>query len=66
MVTAGAFDGERPLHPAGAKVLLAAFEQGWAGPNGLSDASAKARQLLNAAREEIGAGLGVSGAEVEF
>jgi cysteine desulfurase len=66
MVTADAFDGERPLHPAGAKVLLAAFEQGWASPNGGSQASAQARHLLAAAREEIAAGLGVSTDEVEF
>lgn len=66
MVTTGAFDGERPLHPAGAQVLRAAFERGWARPDGLSAASAQARHLLNSAREEIAAALRVSPAEVEF
>ena len=66
MVTTGAFDGERPLHPAGAAVLHAAFERGWANPGGLGQASAEARHLLNAAREEIAGHLGVSAAELEF
>ena len=66
MVTAGAFDGERPLHPAGERVLLAAFERGWAHPEGLGAASAQSRHLLNSAREEIASALGVSSAEVEF
>ena len=66
MVTAGAFDGERPLHPAGERVLLAAFERGWAHPDGLGSASAQSRHLLNAAREEIAGHLGVTASEVEF
>lgn len=66
MVTAGAFDGERPLHPAGEQVLLAAFERGWADPNGLGAASAQSRHLLNAAREEIAGHLGVTASEIEF
>ena len=66
MVTAGAFDGERPLHPAGESVLLAAFERGWAHPDGLGSASAQSRHLLAAAREEIASHLGVSSDEVEF
>ena len=66
MVTAGAFDGERPLHPAGEKVLLAAFERGWADPNGIGSASAQSRHLLGAAREEIAAHLGAHPSELEF
>lgn len=66
MVTAGAFDGERPLHPAGERVLLAAFERGWAHPEGLGSASAQSRHLLNAAREEIAGHLRVTPSEVEF
>lgn len=66
MVTAGSFDGERPLHPAGAQVLLAAFERGWANPEGLGSASAQARHLLQSAREEIAGHLGVHPAELEF
>ena len=66
MVTAGNFDGERPLHRAGEQVLLAAFERGWADPNGLGAASAQSRHLLTAAREEIAAHLGVGADEVEF
>ena len=66
MVTAGAFDGERPLHPAGAAVLLAAFERGWAQPGGLGEASAHSRHLLQAAREEIAGHLGVTATELEF
>lgn len=66
MVTAGSFDGERPLHPAGAQVLLAAFERGWANPEGLGSASAQARHLLQAAREEIASALNVHPTEVEF
>ena len=66
MVTAGAFDGEHPLHPAGAEVLRAAFERGWARPDGLSAASAQSRHLLSSAREEIAAGLGVRTDEIEF
>lgn len=66
MVTAGAFDGQRPLHRAGEQVLLAAFERGWADPNGLGAASAQSRHLLNSAREEIATHLGVSADEIEF
>ena len=66
MVTAGAFDGERPLHPAGEEVLLAAFHRGWADPQGMGSASAQSRHLLGAAREEIAGHLGVRGDEVEF
>lgn len=66
IITAGAFDGERPLHPAGERVLLAAFERGWASPDGLGSASAQSRHLLGAAREEIAAHLKVAAHEVEF
>ena len=66
MVTAGAFDGERPLHPAGEQVLLAAFERGWADPQGLGSASAQSRHLLTSAREEIAGHLGVSPEEIEI
>lgn len=66
MVTTGAFDGERPLHPAGERVLLAAFERGWAHPDGLGSASAQSRHLLAAAREEIAGHLAVAPSEVEF
>lgn len=66
MVTAGAFDGERPLHPAGEQVLLAAFERGWAHPDGLGSASSQSRHLLTAAREEIAGHLGVHATEIEF
>lgn len=66
IITTGAFDGERPLHPAGERVLLAAFERGWASPDGLGQASAQSRHLLGAAREEIAGHLKVSPSEVEF
>ena len=66
LITAGTFDGERPLHPAGMRVLLAAFERGWAHPDGLGEASSQSRHLLNSAREEIAAALGVMPGEVEF
>jgi cysteine desulfurase len=66
MVTTGAFDGERPLHPAGEQVLLAAFEHGWADPQGLGSASAQSRHLLNSAREEIAGHLSISPEEMEI
>ena len=48
------------------RVLLAAFERGWAHPDGLGEASSQARHLLNSAREEIAAALEVTPGEVEF
>jgi cysteine desulfurase len=48
------------------RVLLAAFEKGWAHPDGLGEASSQARHLLHSAREEISAALGVMPNEVEF
>jgi cysteine desulfurase len=45
---------------------MAAFEKGWANPEGLGEASSQARHLFNSAREEIAAALGVTHNEVEF
>lgn len=47
------FQAESPLHPKAREVLLAAFDQGWADPRKIHQASRKTALLRDEAREKI-------------
>ena len=49
------FQAESPLHPKAREVLLAAFDQGWADPRKIHQASRKAAILRDEAREKVAA-----------
>jgi cysteine desulfurase len=56
----GNFTSESPINPAAKSALLAAFDQGWADPKKLSQASRTAAQLRNRAIESIATRLGIA------
>ena len=62
----GNFTSEAPLSVAVQQSLLAAFDQGWADPKKLSQASAKAAILRNQSVENIAHGLGVKTDELHI
>ena len=51
------FQAESPLHPKAREVLLAAFDQGWADPRKIHQASRKSALLRDEARENIASSL---------
>jgi cysteine desulfurase len=55
-----------PLHPIARQALIAALADGWADPARLYSAGRRARQLLDAARESLAAGIGARPDEVDF
>lgn len=65
MVFFDAASGE-PLHPAAREALVAALEEGWAGPDRLYREGRRARMLLDAAREAVAEVLGARADEVAF
>ena len=62
----GNFASEAPLSPAVREALLAAFDQGWADPKKLSQASSRAAILQNQAIENIAGKLNIPAASVEI
>ena len=65
MVYFDAASGE-PLDPAGREALLAALDEGWAGPDRLYREGRRARMLLDAAREAVAEALGCRADELVF
>lgn len=65
MVFFDAANGE-PLHPAAREALVAALDEGWAGPDRLYREGRRARMLLDAAREAVAEVLGCRADEVAF
>jgi cysteine desulfurase len=61
----GNFTSESPLHPAAREALLAAFDQGWADPKKLSQASKRAAIMRNQALEEIASKLNLPADSLE-
>ncbi len=61
----GNFASEGPLSPAVREALLAAFDQGWADPKKLSQASARAAILKNQSIENIANKLAIPASTVE-
>jgi cysteine desulfurase len=61
----GNFASEGPLSPTVREALLAAFDQGWADPKKLSQASSRAAILRNQSIENIASRLGIPAATVE-
>jgi cysteine desulfurase len=55
-----------PLHPAARDALAAALDAGWADPARLYREARRARQLLDAAREQVAAAVGARPDEVSF
>jgi cysteine desulfurase len=55
-----------PLHPAARAALTAAYQDGWADPARLNQASRRSRMLLDAARESTAASLGARPDEISF
>ncbi|MGN6636791.1 MAG: cysteine desulfurase family protein [Oryzihumus sp.] len=65
--TRGFLDAARaPMVPAAREALLAALDVGWADPRRLHAEGRRARAVLDQAREELAAGLGVRPPEVSF
>lgn len=64
MIAETRFDSDQPLHPKARQVLLAAFDAGWADPNRHSRDSARARALINGAKESLADRLGVRQDEI--
>ncbi|MEN9687932.1 MAG: hypothetical protein RL381_944 [Actinomycetota bacterium] len=62
----GNFTSESPLHPAAREALLAAFDQGWADPKKLSQASKRAAIMRNQALEEIASKLNLPANSLEI
>lgn len=58
------FDSDQPLHPKARQILLAAFDAGWADPRRRSADSARARTLVNGAKESLAEGLGLRADEI--
>ena len=61
----GNFTSEGPLSPTVREALLAAFDQGWADPKKLSQASSKAAILKNQSIENIASRLAIPASSVE-
>ena len=61
----GNFASEGPLSPAVREALLAAFDQGWADPKKLSQASSRAAILRNQSIENLASKLAIPPATVE-
>ena len=61
-----AFQAESPLHPKAREVLLDAFDQGWAEPRKIHQASRRAAILRDEARESLAANLEVRGDDLHF
>ncbi|MGZ4687328.1 cysteine desulfurase family protein [Oryzihumus sp.] len=65
--TRGFLDAARaPMVPAAREALFAALDAGWADPRRLHAEGRRARAVLDQAREELAAGLGVRPPEVSF
>ena len=62
----GNFTSEAPMSAMARESLLAAFDQGWADPKKLSQASAKAAILRNQSLENIAHRLGVAAHEIHI
>lgn len=60
------FRSESPVHPQAAQLLPTLFDEGWQDPSKIHHDSAKLALLVNQAREEIAANLGLHPDEVEF
>lgn len=59
------FSSETPLHRDVLEAIKASFEDGWADPKKISQASARAAALKSAALEELAARLSISPAAIE-
>ena len=61
-----AFQSESPLHPKAREVLLDAFDQGWAEPRKIHQASRRAALLRDEARQSLATSLQVRGGDLHF